>query len=43
MLELSGYTTKEKLAIAEQHLLPRALEGHGMKDMARSSTSNARN
>ena len=33
MLELSGYTTREKLAIAEQHLLPRALEGHGMKDM----------
>jgi ATP-dependent Lon protease len=33
VLELSGYTTKEKLAIAQQHLLPRALEGHGMKDM----------
>jgi ATP-dependent Lon protease len=33
VLELSGYTTKEKLAIAEQHLLPRALEGHGMKGM----------
>ncbi|HJV37476.1 MAG TPA: endopeptidase La [Geothrix sp.] len=33
VLELSGYTTKEKLAIAEQHLLPRALEGHGMKDL----------
>ena len=33
VLELSGYTTKEKLAIAEKHLLPRALEGHGMKDM----------
>ncbi len=33
VLELSGYTTKEKLAIAEQHLLPRALEGHGMKNM----------
>ena len=33
ILELSGYTTKEKLAIAEQHLLPRALEGHGMRDM----------
>jgi ATP-dependent Lon protease len=33
VLELSGYTTREKLAIAEQHLLPRALEGHGMKDM----------
>jgi ATP-dependent Lon protease len=33
VLELSGYTTKEKLAIAQQHLLPRALESHGMKDM----------
>jgi ATP-dependent Lon protease len=33
ILELSGYTTREKLAIAEQHLLPRALEGHGMKNM----------
>ncbi len=33
VLELSGYTTKEKLAIAEQHLLPRALEGHGMKNL----------
>jgi ATP-dependent Lon protease len=33
ILELSGYTTKEKLAIAEKHLLPRALEGHGMKDL----------
>ena len=33
VLELSGYTTKEKLAIAEKHLIPRALEGHGMKDL----------
>ena len=33
ILELSGYTTKEKLAIAEKHLIPRALEGHGMKDL----------
>jgi ATP-dependent Lon protease len=32
VLELSGYTTKEKLAIAEKHLIPRALEGHGMKN-----------
>ncbi len=34
ILELSGYTLKEKLAIAEKHLLPRALEGHGMKGLA---------
>jgi ATP-dependent Lon protease len=33
VLELSGYTTKEKIAIAEKHLIPRALEGHGMKNM----------
>lgn len=33
VLELSGYTTKEKLAIAEKHLIPRALEGHGMRSM----------
>jgi ATP-dependent Lon protease len=33
VLDLSGYTTKEKLAIAERHLIPRALEGHGMHDM----------
>jgi ATP-dependent Lon protease len=33
ILDLSGYTTKEKLAIAQRHLLPRALEGHGMQDM----------
>ncbi|HEX9082767.1 MAG TPA: endopeptidase La [Holophagaceae bacterium] len=33
VIELSGYTLKEKLAIAERHLLPRALEGHGMKGL----------
>src|SRR5664279_658419 len=33
VLKLSGYTTKEKIAIAEKHLIPRALEGHGMKNM----------
>jgi ATP-dependent Lon protease len=33
VIELSGYTLKEKLAIASQHLLPRALEGHGMKGL----------
>jgi ATP-dependent Lon protease len=30
ILELSGYTLREKLAIAERHLIPRALEGTGM-------------
>ena len=33
VIELSGYTLKEKLAIAEKHLLPRALEGHGLKGL----------
>ena len=33
ILELSGYTTKEKLAIAEKHLIPRALDSHGMKGL----------
>lgn len=33
ILELSGYTPNEKLAIAQQHLIPKALDRHGMKDM----------
>ncbi len=33
VLDLSGYTLREKLAIAEAHLLPRALEATGMKGM----------
>ncbi len=31
MLELSGYTQREKLAIAQRHLVPKALERHGLK------------
>ncbi len=31
VIELSGYTLKEKLAIAQRHLVPKALERHGMK------------
>jgi ATP-dependent Lon protease len=31
ILELSSYTLKEKRAIAQAHLVPRALERHGMK------------
>ncbi|WP_005033367.1 endopeptidase La [Holophaga foetida] len=34
VIELSGYTLKEKLAIAQQHLVPKSLERHGMQDMA---------
>lgn len=33
IIELSGYTLKEKLAIAERHLVPKALDRHGMKDL----------
>ena len=33
VLDLSGYTLREKLAIAEAHLIPRALEATGMKGM----------
>ena len=31
VIELSGYTPNEKLAIAEQFLVPRQLESHGLK------------
>ncbi len=33
VLDLSGYTQQEKLAIAQRHLVPKALERHGMKDL----------
>jgi len=33
VIELSGYTLKEKLAIAQRHLVPKALERHGMKGL----------
>jgi ATP-dependent Lon protease len=33
VLDLSGYTPKEKVAIAEKHLIPRALEGHGLNGL----------
>jgi ATP-dependent Lon protease len=31
IIELSGYTLQEKLAIARRHLLPRQLKAHGLK------------
>ena len=31
VIELSGYTENEKLAIAEQYLVPRQLEAHGLQ------------
>jgi len=33
ILELSSYTLREKRAIAQAHLVPRALERHGMENM----------
>ena len=30
VIELSGYTEQEKLAIAEQYLVPRQIEAHGL-------------
>jgi len=33
VIELSGYTLNEKLAIAQRHLIPKALERHGMTDL----------
>lgn len=34
VIELSSYTLKEKLAIAEQHLIPKAIERHGMQELS---------
>ena len=33
VLELPGYTEEEKIAIGRNHLLPRLLESHGLKDV----------
>jgi ATP-dependent Lon protease len=33
IIDLSGYTQREKLSIAQQHLIPKALERHGMTDL----------
>ena len=33
VIDLSGYTTREKLAIAKGHLIPKAIERNGMQDM----------
>jgi ATP-dependent Lon protease len=34
VIDLSSYTLKEKIAIAEQHLVPKTMDRHGMKDLA---------
>jgi len=41
IIELSGYTRREKLAIAQQHLVPKALERHGMVDLGITFTNTA--
>ena len=33
VIDLPGYTTREKLAIAKGHLIPKAIERNGMQDM----------
>ncbi|MBL0312810.1 MAG: endopeptidase La [Holophagaceae bacterium] len=33
VIDLAGYTTREKLAIAKGHLIPKAIERNGMQDM----------
>ncbi len=33
VIDLAGYTTREKLAIAKGHLIPKAVERNGMQDM----------
>ena len=33
IIDLSGYTLREKLAIAQHHLVPKALDRHGMADL----------
>nr|AGS53252.1 ATP-dependent protease La Type I [uncultured bacterium contig00001] len=33
VIDLSGYTPLEKMAIAQGHLVPKSLESHGLKDL----------
>ncbi|HTQ02374.1 MAG TPA: endopeptidase La [Polyangiaceae bacterium] len=41
ILEIPGYTRREKLAIARQHLIPKQLEEHGLKPEQLSITDEA--
>lgn len=41
ILEIPGYTRREKLAIARQHLIPKQLEEHGLKEEQLSITDEA--
>jgi len=41
ILEIPGYTRREKLAIARQHLIPKQLEEHGLRSEQLSITDEA--
>lgn len=41
VIELSGYTQKEKVDIATRHLLPKAIDHHGMKDLGVEFSTDA--
>ncbi len=41
IIELSGYTEEEKLAIAKKHLIPKQLGEHGLKNTQIKFTENA--
>ena len=41
ILEIPGYTRREKLAIARQHLIPKQLEEHGLKTEQLTITDDA--
>ncbi|HVR18486.1 MAG TPA: endopeptidase La, partial [Polyangiaceae bacterium] len=41
ILEIPGYTRREKLAIARQHLIPKQLEEHGLKPEQLTITDDA--
>ncbi len=41
VIRLSGYTEDEKIAIAQQHLIARTMESHGLKDGEWSITEDA--
>ena len=42
ILEIPGYTRREKLAIARQHLIPKQLEEHGITNEQLDITDEAR-
>ena len=41
VIELSGYTEEEKLAIARRHLVPKQLEQHGLREEQLNVSDNA--